>query len=80
MMRFSSGSNVPGYMPDEPAEHHETFDDAKRCLIAEILRDADQADNEPDAEDLSAFAEDVNLWGSPQSGYCQCRCYFVGEI
>ena len=80
MMRFSSGSNMPGFMPDEPAEHHETFDEAKRCLISEILRDADQADTEEGAEDLTGFAEDVNLWSSAQHGYCLDRCYFVGEL
>ncbi len=59
------GWNTPGYLPDGEPIECETFDDAKRYLIDELLRDADYASCECKAEDFAAMAEDVNLWSSP---------------
>lgn len=57
------GSNMPGYLPDsEPFTVTGTFDDAKRALIDEILFQADYANNEEEAEELTLAAEEVNLW------------------
>jgi len=64
-LTFAVGWNTPGYLSDGEPIECETFDDAKRCLIDELLHDADNASTERKAEDLAAMAEDVNLWSSP---------------
>lgn len=66
--KFVAGHNVPGYLPDcEPMEC-ETFDEAKRALIEEMLHEADIAgqcetpEGDNRADELAGAAEDVNLW------------------
>jgi len=66
MAHFHAGHNVHGYLPesDDTGYVFDTFDDAKRSLIDDILRHADSiAEHDADAADaLAAVAEDVNLW------------------
>ncbi len=71
---FYAGSNMPGYMPDEPAEGFESFDDAKRYLIAQMRHDADSwadfglpNEGEEAAEELTGLMEDLNLCTQPQT-------------
>jgi hypothetical protein len=64
MTIFAYGSNFPGCLPENHPEDETTFDEAKRALIAEMLFDADEeTTTSDDAEELTAAAEDVNLWG-----------------
>lgn len=73
-------TNIPGYLPedidpwdtseDAPSFAYDTFDDARRALIARMLEDADIADEAGRhnlAEALSAAAEHVNLVNTPDS-------------
>ena len=62
--------NTPGFMPDDEPQQWDTFDAAKRGLIAQILHDADDYGTcgEDDlADELAGVAEDVNLWSEPGS-------------
>lgn len=63
---------MPGYMPDEPAEGFESFDEAKRYLIDEMKRDEENAESEEAAEELAALAEDLNL--------CSDACGFTARL
>lgn len=69
---YHYGQNIPGYLPmaDEP-NIAEDFDSAKRCLISDMDRVADQEamaeDGEAYAEEISAAMEDVNLWSQPDA-------------
>lgn len=56
---FYAGSNIPGYLPDNPPAMFATFADAKTWLIGELTAD----DNER-GDAMSAIAEDLNLCGS----------------
>lgn len=38
---YMVGSNMPGYMPDEPPHPHASFDDARESLLWDIGRDID---------------------------------------
>lgn len=59
--RFVAGFNMPGYMPDcEPCEF-DNAEDAKRSIIESIKHAGDSADSESLADNLAAFAEEVNL-------------------
>ena len=59
--------NVPGFLPDAAPVWCESFDEAKRYLIGELLHMADDPDTSPAlAEVLTHTAEDVNLWSCPQ--------------
>ena len=68
---FHALVNVPGYLPEHDVWTMETFDDAKRLLIAEMLVDAENASSESIATDLDNAAQDVNLWGEPDSAQIQ---------
>lgn len=68
---YAVGHNVAGYMPECDVVVFESFDDAKRYLIDEMLRAADYAETETIAEDLTNSAEDVNLWSSPDFVYVE---------
>ena len=74
---YIAGTNMPGYMPDSEPFAHDSFDDAKRDIIDRILRDAEEAETEEQAEELTAFAEDVNLQSDEFSGICCNRCYWA---
>lgn len=62
-VNYACGNNLPGCLPDMPVPVFATFDEAKRCLIADLKR-AEDSDifTEDEAEELAAAAEDVNLW------------------
>ena len=60
-MRYSVGTNIPGYLPDNIPSIHETWDAAKRRLISDMLWIADHTDSEDEAMELTAAAEDVNF-------------------
>jgi hypothetical protein len=77
MSYFVIGYNMPGYLPEMEPYAVETADEAKRALIDELERHADQvADggDEDGATDLSHLAEDLNLsdvsggWGANAGG------------
>jgi hypothetical protein len=40
---FCVGSNMPGYMPEEPPHPHASFDEARESLLWDIGRDIDDA-------------------------------------
>lgn len=75
---FLCGYNMPGYLPDEQGIFTvDTFDEAKRGLIDEILFAADYTD-EASAEQLTELAEDVNLWSGPDcSGEVDGFVYWI---
>lgn len=75
--RFVAGWNMPGYMPDSTPEEFGDADDAKRYILDQIKRDEDDADTEEKAEELSGFAEDINLEGDEFSKLCEGRVYWV---
>ena len=70
-MNHAYGHNVSGYLPESDTYVVETFDEAKRGLIADMLRTADYAETESIAEDLTNTAEDVNLWSGPDTAYVE---------
>lgn len=74
---FSAGWNMPGYMPDVEPEEFDSFDDAKRHIIGEIKRAEEQAETEGSAENLCAFAEDINLQSGDFSATCEGWVYWV---
>lgn len=63
-MKYVAGYNQPGYLPETEPEEFDTWDEAWRYIIS-VIKDAEDdagdADDEELAEDLAAFAEDVNL-------------------
>lgn len=63
--------NTPGYLPvDIDVPVYDTFDEARRAVIARMLEDADIADEAGRhnlAEALSAAAEDANLTNTPDA-------------
>lgn len=64
---YVAGSNNPGYLPQN-VEEFDDFDSAKRYIIEEMERDADdfgEQGSEDMAEDISNAAEDVNLESGP---------------
>lgn len=79
-MSYVIGNNLPGYLPDsDPFVIEGTFDEAKRALIDELLWQADVADTEEEAEELTEAAEDVNLWNGPDTLSLCDRCYWIQE-
>lgn len=60
-MSYTVGQNIPGYLPDSEPMEYETFDEAKRALIKDMLFHADYAPDDT-ADELAGVAEDVNLW------------------
>lgn len=65
---FIAGYNQSGYLPTSTPEQFESFDEAKRFVIGELLLLADQygdACSEDYAEQLTHIAEDVNLESAP---------------
>lgn len=79
---WTAGWNQPGYLPSTDVAEFDDFDDAKRYIIDEMLRHADEVDDEDTAEDLTNDAEDINLESAhpfvygPYDGYI----YWVDEI
>jgi hypothetical protein len=64
MSNWASGHNTPGYLPEADPYVSSDHESAKRFLIGEVERAADDADAVGDhgiAEDLSAAAEELNL-------------------
>jgi hypothetical protein len=68
---YAVGHNVAGYLPEADVAVFDTFDEAKRCLIHDMLLAADYAETETIAEDLTNSAEDVNLWNGPDTVYVE---------
>jgi hypothetical protein len=63
MPTYFTGKNVPGYLPEsDSSTEFRTFEDAKSSLLWDIQFDENYAENEEHAEELSALAQDVNLW------------------
>lgn len=60
-MAYTSGYNGSVYLWHFEPTKHETFDEAKRALIQDMMF---HADYEPDntANELALVAEDINLW------------------
>lgn len=76
-MRYVAGTNIPGYMPDsEPAEF-ETFEEARSYIIDMILMDSECAETDEQAEELEAFAKEVEERTSEFAGICLDRVYWV---
>jgi hypothetical protein len=75
--RWVAGYNMPGYMPDSDPAEFETADEAKRYIIGTIKLEEDTACEEKEAEELAAFAEDVNLQSGEFSAQCGNCVYWV---
>lgn len=78
-MSYVIGTNMPGYMPDNEPQECATFDEAKRVLIWWIKHEEDCVDTEEEAEELSSFAEEVNLQSGPMSAQCLGKVYWIQE-
>lgn len=76
-MAYIAGTNQPGYMPDNIPDSFDDFDSAKRSIISEIKQREDDAETEDEAEQLCAFAEDVNLQSGEFSAKCCGWVYWV---
>jgi hypothetical protein len=84
---FRVGSNMPGYMPDEPPHPHASFEDARGSLVWDIGRDIDDiASGEWSHEgvelmaELERFAEYCgNCEPSDIGGTVGNRRYFLSE-
>jgi hypothetical protein len=84
---YNVGSNMPGYMPDEPPHPHASFDDARESLLWDIGRDIDDiASGEWSHEgieqmaQLARFAEYCrNCDPSEIGGTVGNRHYFIAE-
>lgn len=67
-VKYVAGCNVLGNLWHFEPTEHETFDEAKRALIREMLLEADIAwkcetpEGNDTADELAGAAEDVNLW------------------
>jgi hypothetical protein len=59
--RWVAGCNMPGYMPDSDPAEFESAEEAKNYIISMVKFEEDSAETEEQAEELAAFAEDVNL-------------------
>lgn len=65
-MKYVAMWNIPGCMPEMEPVECETFDEAKREIINELLHSADDYhENESEAEAFTHMAEDVNLESGP---------------
>lgn len=65
--RYAVGSNMPGFMPDEPAEHFACYADAK-TFFDELLRDVGVTPTQEwDGEAIEEYGPDG-------------RCYFLCAI
>lgn len=60
-VNYAVGNNDPGYLPDGEPYVTSDADQAKRVLIADMLFNADHTDDEAEAEELTAWAEDLNM-------------------
>jgi hypothetical protein len=60
-MGYTIGWNMPGYLPEMEPYTVDTADEAKRAMIDELLRHADQANTEAEAFVLTMQAEELNL-------------------
>ena len=87
-MKYITGFNEPGYMPDSEPIEFDNFDDAHASLLDELENAADIAFNSDDdlagkdCEDSKEEAEQWTAtpqqtgesWGSPESRYWQTYC------
>lgn len=42
-MPYVTGSNMPGFMPDEPPSESGTWEEARACVVEDIRNDAEAA-------------------------------------
>ena len=75
--RFTAGTNMPGHMPDTEPTEFDNLESAKRWLIECIKIEEECAGTEDEAEELAAFAEDVNLQNNEFSAQCLGKVYWV---
>lgn len=64
MANFTAGWNQPGELPESDPAEFDTFDEAKRYIIDQMLQLADdvaEGGDEDLAEEITNDAEDVNL-------------------
>jgi hypothetical protein len=76
---YSVGYNMPGYLPESEPTVCSNIDEAKRLLIGHLLRWADDVDDEVEAEDMTAAAEDVNLWSGSDTVYAAGLAWWIQE-
>ena len=79
-MHYVSGVNNAGFLPEMEPNKWDTFDEAKRDLIALILEDADhygELGDEQRAETLTSYAEKVNLWSHGSHGSNSCSALLI---
>ena len=78
-MKYIAGYNMSGYMPDTEPTEFDSFDEAKRAVIADLKYFEDTTDNERHAEDFCAAAEDANLESRPFSYIVRGWAFWVQE-
>ena len=86
-MRFITGSNMPGFMPDETPSVSDSWDEAVAAIREDITRNADEdAEGEPERAEAIDKARDAALLeiGRTQPGtefnvIVNGRAYFVAE-
>lgn len=66
-VHFHYGHNFAGYLPESDIGTADTFDDAKRGIIDDMLFAADHEEDETVAERLTSAAEDMNLNSGPDA-------------
>lgn len=84
---YNVGSNMPGYMPEEPPHPHASFDDARDSLVWDIERDIDDISSGEWSHEgvelmarLEQFAEYCrNCDPSEIGGTVGNRHYFIAE-
>ena len=77
---FCVGSNMPGYMPDEPPHPYASFDDARDSLVWDVERDIDDLPEDEDPAELEQFAEYCrNCAPDDIGGTVGNRHYFISE-
>ncbi len=59
---YAVGHNVSGYLPECDVYVTDSFEEAKRYLIHDLLFAADYAETDDIGNALALAAEDVNLW------------------
>lgn len=82
-MRYVTGVNNAGYLPEMTPNEWETLAEAKEDLIMLILEDADYHSELDEwsihAETLTSYAEDVNLWDHCAAIHYNGREYWISE-
>jgi hypothetical protein len=59
--KFTSGWNLPGYMPDNDPSQHATFEEARNSLVEDLEWHRDEADEAGEAGAIASYDEAIKL-------------------